>query len=285
MARNQRASIAAETLKILEEGVYVSPDGRRVRLPEDWPAAALEDSRLWRPDDLEVLYAQRSAGSSRDRTGSVAVVNQTVLEAMSEVVAESEGPIGCLNFASAKNPGGGFLKGAHAQEESLARSSGLYLTLTHHMEYYKANRQCKTPLYTDHIIVSPRVPVIRNDAGALLERPYFVTMITSPAPNAGVAAPEILKDVGETLFRRAGYVLAVAEESGVRDLVLGAWGCGVFRNDPDMVASVFAKLLLDDGPFEQAFDRVIFAVLDRSPNRSTIGPFLRCLGDGQQAEV
>ncbi|MFR3753045.1 MAG: TIGR02452 family protein [Enterocloster sp.] len=73
-----------------------------------------------------------------------------------------------LNFASAKNPGGGFINGAMAQEESLAASSCLYKTLTAHETYYRMNRACSTMIYTDHAIFSPDVVFFRDGRFGLL---------------------------------------------------------------------------------------------------------------------
>ena len=91
----------------------------------------------------------------------------------------------CLNFASAKNPGGGLLSGSQTQEESLARSSGLYATLLPMTELYAYNRHLGTSLYSDYMIYSPDVPVFRSDSGLLLEVPYLASFITAPAVNAG----------------------------------------------------------------------------------------------------
>jgi len=97
-------------------------------------------------------------------------------------------PSGCLNFASARHPGGGFLGGAQAQEESLARTSGLYACLTsaHCKKMYLINQQNKSCLYSHRIIYSPDVPVFKDDDGAILDEWYSMNFISAPAVNAGV---------------------------------------------------------------------------------------------------
>jgi uncharacterized protein (TIGR02452 family) len=183
-----------------------------------------------------------------------------------------------LNFASAKNPGGGFLTGSQAQEESLARCSSLFRCIEPMREMYETNRRSSC-LYTDHMIYSPDVPVFRRDVDdTLLEEPYVVSIITAPAVNAGavlrnerVRVPQI-----EPVMRaRSAKVLAIAARHGHRRLILGAWGCGVFQNSPDDVARWFAEHLRGDGAFASAFDRVVFAILDTTPDRRTIGSFER----------
>ncbi len=181
------------------------------------------------------------------------------------------GPVGVLNFASARNPGGGYLRGARAQEEDLCRSALLYTSLVEAPDYYEAHRASGDLRYSHRVIVSPGVPVIRGEDGGLLARPYPVTFLTSPAPNAGQLALRAEGggvDVRGVLAERAERVLAAAARHGIRALVLGAWGCGVFRNDPAEVAEAFELALARYGA---AFDRVVFAVWDRtpvSPNRA-----------------
>jgi len=185
--------------------------------------------------------------------------------------------VAALNFASAKNPGGGFLGGAKAQEEDLARCSALYPCLLTQRAYYDENRACESMLYTDHIIYAPSVPFFRDDRLDLVEEPYLCSMITAPAPNAGEALrrdPGARPAISRALARRAAKVLAVAAAEQERCLVLGAWGCGVFRNDPAEVAAVFAAALA--GPrFAGAFDRIVFAIHDRTPTRATLTAFQR----------
>ena len=75
----------------------------------------------------------------------------------------------------------------------------------------------------------------------------------------------------EALSERAHRVLVVAHDHGHRNLVLGAWGCGVFRNDPGFVAATFRDLLA--GPFAGAFDLAVFAILDRTREQRVFEPF------------
>lgn len=208
-------------------------------------------------------------------TTSFKVSNETTLAAGHRLVSQHGADrVAALNFASAKTPGGGFLGGSQAQEESLARASALCACLENHMAYYDANRASSSPLYTDHMIVSPRVPVFRDDNERLLEEPWEVTLITAPAPNAAAIAktePGLLESVEPTFRRRIENVLAAAVALGQTAVVLGAWGCGVFGNDPAMVARVFGEFLLEAGPYSHAFETVTFAVLDRGSD--TIGAF------------
>ena len=92
------------------------------------------------------------------------------------------------------------------------------------------------------------------------------SVITAPAPNAGEVLardPGAGPRIEAALRHRAGIVLALARWKGHRTLLLGAWGCGVFRNDPAMVSDAFGAWLTSD-TFAGAFDHVTFAVFDRT---------------------
>jgi uncharacterized protein (TIGR02452 family) len=205
------------------------------------------------------------------------VKNETTLMGAERIAKTNKfHKIGVLNFASARNPGGGFLNGAQAQEESLARSSALYKSLLKCPDYYDFHRAYHSLLYSDRTIYSPSCPVFKNDDGTLLEQPYFVDFITSPAPNAGQVQRKQPQDIGkieEVLQIRGSKILSLAAYRGCDALILGAWGCGVFQNDPSMVARMFADLLLTKGQFWGRFKSVIFSVLDTSKEQKIFTEF------------
>jgi len=208
---------------------------------------------------------------------NIQVTSETTTQAARRLVEQERAVhVLALNFASAKNPGGGLWGGAKAQEEDLARMSALYFCQREQPAYYEANRTSTSMLYTDYLIYSPDVPFFRDENLELLDAPFFVSIITSPAPNAGEALrrdPGATRNIHATLESRAGHILAVAEERGHRTLVLGAWGCGVFRNEPAEVAAIFHRWL--SGHFRGIFDHVVFAIHDRSRDRSKLRAFQR----------
>lgn len=280
MRRSFRAQLAKETLSILEAGTYKPKCGREVSIRTAQKSCE-RGTIVYTPGALQQLGVPES-----DRVVTRwEVTNETTLEAATRLSQElGLSKVACLSFASAKYPGGGFLGGGQAQEESLARSSGLYRSLGRAQAYYTANRESETCLYTDHIVFSPEVPVIRDDAGQLLDQPYTISIITAPAVNAGAVRknePDAVSEIVPVMRRRAGYVLNVARANACEHLILGAWGCGVFENAPDQVASVFAELLLGEGVHAGAFKTIVFAVLDRSDNEATIGPFRKRFGSKQ----
>jgi uncharacterized protein (TIGR02452 family) len=262
-SRNERAAIATETVQILAVGSYAGPSGKKVViLPE--LNYSINETRLFTPGQLGKIGSDVPA---KRPTRKIRVLNCTTLAAARQLHAEHGAErLALLNFASARHPGGGFLSGSQAQEESLARASGLYGSINRMSDYYAANRRNGSALYTDHMIYSPLVPVFRDDSDRLLDDPWCASMITAPAVNAGVVRsqePENAGRIREVMNQRINYVLALAAHHGQDALVLGAWGCGVFANDPVEVAELFAGYLLGQGRYARAFTEVVFAVLDR----------------------
>nr|WP_276082615.1 TIGR02452 family protein [Nannocystis poenicansa] len=262
-----------ETVAIVDRGDYVV--GGQVVTIADAVREAVAGTVLYRPEDFAAVPRPEAAGSGM----TLEVWADTTGGAARRLVEEGASGVAALNFASAKNPGGGFLGGAKAQEEDLARCSALYHCLRSAPGYYTANRAEPSMLYTDHVIWSPGVPFFRDEQLHLLARPFRVGLVTAPAPNAG---EHLHRKAGgrpairAALERRAERVLRVLAHQHQQVLVLGAWGCGVFRNDPAEVAEVFVRLLTAP-PYAGAFTRVVFAIYDRSKDRSTLRAFERAL--------
>jgi len=273
----QRVQLAQETLRILREGWYYHAEGERVAIDQAM-AAAVAGSRFFGPQSLDTVWAEAQPQRWVPPGVQVRIANETTIQGIRYLFDRQAPKVLALNFASAKHPGGGFLSGAEAQEESLARASGLYACLTPFMEeMYQFHRQQRSPFYSDRMIYSPRVPLFRDQHHLLLSQPYFPSILTAPAVNAAAIrrnAPEQLMSVSPVMCRRIGYVLALARHLGYRYLVLGAWGCGVFGQDPAEVAAHFYYHLYENPALQGAFDRVRFSILDPTPDERIIGPFL-----------
>ncbi|MBP0021636.1 MAG: TIGR02452 family protein [Cyanobacteria bacterium SBLK] len=272
----KRKQIASETVQVLQQGYYQTPNDRIVNITDELQQC-LTKTQFYAPDRLEKISDRILEQPPQYQQTTFSVVNETTLQGAARLSQnEAITKIGVLNFASAKNPGGGFLKGAHAQEESLARSSGLYRSLLKAPQYYEYHRQQHTCLYSDWMIYSPQCPVFRKDDGTFLEQPYCVDFITSPAPNAGAIArnsPREIAKIPATLHERSQKLLALAASYNCDALVLGAWGCGVFRNDPQRVAEIFFQHLGVGGKFWGRFQTVLFSVLDSSRGKKTYQAF------------
>lgn len=171
-----------------------------------------------------------------------------------------------LNFASYKNPGGKFTEGSCAQEECLCHSSFLYNVLSRlDAEYYEWNRCHKNrALYLNRGAYSPNI-VFNQDSQSVT-----CDVITCAAPNKS-AAQKYLKvsdeENTEALKSRISFVLDLAKENEVEVLILGAFGCGVFGQDPREVASIFKECLETT---HKCFKKVIFAIPGKRDKNFTV---------------
>ena len=198
---------------------------------------------------------------------TIQVSNETTLQASKRLLDTGTNVL-ALNFANGISPGGGFLHGALAQEECLCRSSALYVTLQGD-PMYKHHAARSQPDSTDWAILSPKVPVFRTDEGTILETPYLLSFLTCAAPYA----PTIGKQKSaELMNKRIRRILQISKAYRYEALVLGAWGCGAFANDPFTTAQSFKNELFGD--FAGAFQQVVFAITDWSPERRLLGPFM-----------
>lgn len=258
--RDVARELGRSAVDAADAGYYVNSDGEKV----DWSAAvqAACAAKLSIPPDAPLPSAPRAAFLET----RVQVADETTLHASRRFVASGLRPL-ALNFANGIYPGGGFLVGARAQEETLCRSSALYRTLVGD-PMYEHHRKRPRPDSTDWAIYSPDVPVFRTDDGTALPRPWLLSFLTCAAP----VVPSIGQDeAADLLQRRIHRVLAIARAYGHSALVLGAWGCGAFHNDPYRTATDFRDALEND--FSGAFSDVVFAIKDWTRDRRTLGPF------------
>ena len=217
----------------------------------------------------------------------VTVSQKRTFEAASDYVYSNYNKkVAVLNFASATTPGGGVAKGASAQEECLCRVSTLYPCLKAKKAwdlFYAPHRKEMNPLHNDDIIYTPNVVVIKDDDYNLLQKPFAVDVITCAAPNlrempsngyntgdgnnkAKISENELF----ELHKTRATKILFVALNNNVDVLVLGAFGCGAFKNPPSVVANAYAEVL---SKYAKHFERIEFAVYCPSSDKSNYEAF------------
>ena len=273
-----RKGIADETLASIEHGSYtIGNDSYELAPSVD---RSKRDTLYYAPDSSLADWSSTPASQVSSSPTEILCLEISTMEGarlMSTSRPSGSPPdtrkIGVLNFASARKPGGGFLRGAQAQEESIARSSTLYPTLMTDtaQQFYKLhNRDHKGGYYSHAMIYSPGILLIRDDRGGWTP-PTEVNVLTSPAVNAGVArrtqvAGESVEGKIEVAMReRMARILFLFEKQAVQDVVLGSFGTGVFRNNVGMVARIWADLLaVKDARFKTSFDRVTFAILGKA---------------------
>jgi len=251
-ARTKNVSIAKETIGAINNQKYTSLNGKEVDISVEMDSAI--DGTIYYPGDSEISIPADQAPIHV----TFEVVNETTAQAAVRLQATGKTNLVALNFASARNQGGGFLAGAIAQEEDLCRASGLYGCLKKKPLFYNANIMCDDAFYTHGIIYSPKVPFFRDEHNLFLEEPFKLSIISAPAPNVSSMKHVDESLLVETLLVRAIRILEVANANGHKNLILGAWGCGAFGNKPQIVATVF-KAALDYVPH---FEHVTFAVYD-----------------------
>ena len=260
MPRHIAAELGQSAVAAVRAGVYQDSSGRpvvwrdavkhavaaRISLPHDHPLPPCRPPR----HDFTIIQ----------------VANETTMVSAQRAQAQGLRPL-ALNFANGIHPGGGFLNGALAQEECLCRSSALYLTLEDDL-MYEVHGSRRKPDSSDWCILSPAVPFFRRDDGSALDQPWLLDVITCAAPYApGIGQPRSRK----LLKTRIHRLLSIASFRNYESLILGAWGCGAFGNDPRQTALDFRDAL--ENEFRGAFSHAFFAVADWSPDRKFLGPF------------
>lgn len=179
-----------------------------------------------------------------------------------------------MNFVNGVERCGGFLRRPTAQEKTHCRSIALNWTLFGEL-MYDFHREKDTGEWA---IFSPSMPVFRDDAGMEFDKRWPLSFLTCAAPYA----PAIGRtDSARMLRQRIHRVLAIARAHNYQSLVLGAWGCGVFANDPKQTALDFRQAL--EVNFAGAFARVVFAIADWSDERRFLRPFCEVFSNDHQS--
>lgn len=253
--------IAVHTVDILNNKAF-KLHGKTIDL-EATIDRCIANTRFYAASDAIPL--QPPADYFNPRT-DIQVMQETSLAACHRLARErGKDRMACLNFASAVQPGGMFREGTNTQEDSLARASALFASLdsdTGRQMYVYNNQYQYTHrgLYSDTILYSPDVPVFKDDNGNP-EEPYLISFITAAAVDLPYCRGIQQKTLQQTMYTRARKILAVAANNGVKHLILGAWGCGIFGHDAADIARLFASLLAEDD-FKERFVSVSFPITD-----------------------
>ena len=201
----------------------------------------------------------------KSECGQISVFQGTTFQIASQY--RTWGKVAVLNFANPENPGGGVRNGAMAQEECLCRSSNLYACISNEntfQEYYNYHRMYPNNyLYSDRLIYTKDVIVFKNDdripQNLPQEKWFSVDVITSAAPymanNQTLSIPDLL----ELFKKRIKNIFEVARENQVEILILGAFGCGAFKNPPEVVAEAFQQVIVEQN-YLREFKHIVFAI-------------------------
>ena len=269
--------------KIHDEGITKSTPADRM--------AVFQDTQNWCETDPDLVASIQKAKTateifyedyypafnvSNTRNQTITVTGERSFEAAMRLYKEKPGSkIAVMNFANAFTPGGGVIKGAGAQEECLCRTSTLYPLLYRDSlrEFYDYHKKKNSPKASDSLIYTEGVVICKTDEDFPERLPkedwVSVDVITIAAPDLRDKSNQYAPVVGGGTYmndaelfgyhvKRAIHVLTVAAYKGAETLVLGAFGCGAFQNNPEVVARAYKTALAE---FPKVFDRVVFAVL------------------------
>lgn len=259
--------IAQDTLKISETGKY--------QIANRVFQFDIENNTKFFTDLTEVISEVKKKEKGADC--KIEVRNEGTVDAVFRLSNGNQKnmSLGVLNFASAYNPGGGFESGAMAQEECIAYCSDLYKKqVDGAWDYYEINRANRNPLYTDNMFMS-NVTFFRNGGFSLISNPTMCQVLTCPAINMGAIKIRTQKNLDEAkavMKNRMRKILYLFAYYDCKDLVLGAYGCGVFGNDPYDVARFWHELLFEED-MKGYFNTITFSILDRPGRDGNIPVF------------
>lgn len=289
--RNDNIQMLADTLEICKRGYY-SVNGAKVNLKLS--VDDMKQVRVFLPDEIESLahfkdfqhcHVMGRCGYGCENMDSFSLARKRYRDCRYMFTDEHSKEILVLNLANPVNPGGGVRRGARAQEEDLCRKSSLLLSLesADAGRYYNYNRALNTYMGSDAIIITPKVEIIKDDNGALLNDSVIVAVMTCAAPCLRKGFEGLTQwQYEDLMYNRILGMLRCAAYMGYKNLVLGAFGCGAFGNDARVVSDLFFKALKEfdfDGMKESdMFRRIDFAVLSRGPEQYNYKEFYRNFG-------
>lgn len=252
-------TILNETLKICNNGGYCYNE-KNIRLTlskED-----MQQAIVFTDEQIKALIDNFVCKNVENNT-VFEVINTTSFQAAKELYSQNS-DILVLNFANPVHPGGGVYLGAIAQEEDLCRKSTLLKSLESEnaKAYYDFHRKLNSPLSSDYMILSPKVEVFRNSDNTLSYKSFEVSVLSCAAPIMSTPTRNMgIENYEQLLYQRIKGMLCLALTYNYKSLVLGAWGCGAFGNDAEIVAKLFRQAFDE---MNSPFDNIVMAVLDKT---------------------
>lgn len=285
--RDDNIKILQDTLQIMEKGSY-KVHGKTVKLKlskKEMEAVHVllpENVRdIEKRTDLKKVFVMGRCGHGCVNADAFTVARNQYKN-FSYTFEKDSRPVLVLNLANPVNPGGGVRRGAKAQEEDLCRKSSLLLSLESRKasKYYDYNRSLHTYMGSDAMIFTPKVEIIRDENGNLLDDTVIVAVMTCAAPMLNQGKEGLSEEeYQDMVYKRIEGMLKCAAYFGYKHLVLGAWGCGAFGNDAHVISDLFYKALkeMDYNELREKdlFRRIDFAVLDRTAEQYNFKEFHR----------
>ena len=264
MNKQERADLYANTIDIVKNGTYTSPNGTEVHIDglNDYMVQGTKFYGKKAVVDYDALPKYET---------EIKVVNNDCLYEAKKMIDDGLRPA-VLNMASFHTPGGGAVTGSAAQEENLFRRTNLFKSLYqfHHIGdlYGVEQKEERYPLdYNYGGIYSPKVIVFRESEDTsyqLMDEPFYVDIITVAAvknPRIDESNGKIVPWVEKTIKNKIKQILDIALENGNNSLVLSAFGCGAYGTPPEQMAKFFADVLASE-KYQGLFKVIHFAILN-----------------------
>lgn len=264
--REKLKELANETIEISKLGEY-KVGNKVVKFDTE------NDTILFKKEDM-----QKVIDTVNERypfgTTNFEVIDEGTVDAVFKLSKgyEDKMDLGVLNFASAYHPGGGFVNGAIAQEECIAQCSDLYIKQItgEGLEYYDINKNDCSSYYSDTMFMS-NVVFFKDANFNKVENPVMCRVLTVPAVNMNKVVGS-LSEAKVVMKNRMRNILYLFAYFGCRDIVLGAFGCGVFGNNPVDVSNAWYDLLIEED-MKKYFKNIRFSILDRKGRDNNFGTF------------
>lgn len=259
------------TVEIVNQGCYISKGGIRVDFPSD--AEMMQHTSFY-------VSEQQFNGPAGEEPTVVEVVDMDCLYAAMQLLEQGFHPA-VLNMASRRNPGGGVATGAGAQEETLFRRTNLFRSLYQYapyaVQYGISPSRFQYPLERNFGgIYTPGAVCFRETEQkgyALMDEPFTVSFISVAGLNRPDLTPEgmIADHHVEAVKNKIRTIFRIGLLHGHDSLVLGALGCGAFRNPPAHVARLFHEVM-EEPEFRNKYLKIVFAIIDDHNARRAHNP-------------
>lgn len=277
-ARDVRKNVYKNNFEVFAQWGYITPSGKEIRLSDK--AAMLDSTRVY-CDSFRVDSVAANLESTKiilNEIGSIEAAKEQIDLGLNPAV---------LNYADAYHACGMYNSGSNAQEESICRVSTLSQTLYQYYNRLWANKvgvnlrpQPAYPMDLNFGGIYSRVSVFRDGPSAgfeFREQPYDTAIISVAALNLCRERPgkrtitnheyatenpddPMTEDGKIVMLNKIRTIYRIALDNGHDSMVLGAWGCGVFKHNPQQIAKMFLTVLSED-EFKNKFKEVCFAVL------------------------
>lgn len=270
-----------ELIKIFEQGYYIL-DGKKRLLKGNM--SDYVHAICYLPDQIPKINGMVSRGINQSKKCRIYVSDEDCFEATIRMKKEGEAPIAVLNFSNPYKAGGAVrIHGNVAQEESLCMRSSLICSLESDMGKVYYNFQKEGPLFaaTDAILLSPYVEIIKGEMCEFLESSYTCSVVSCAAPQSspfsGCLEDYTKTEMMQLFVERIYGILSVLAQHEYAKVTLGAFGCGVYCNDPELVAQSFSEAFARIG-VNSFFDEICFAIKCNDKKKKNYEVFGRYFG-------